>query len=312
MKNFYAVDFKRSGALAVAVALLGVFKAIVFKAICRLGSKRVLLGSMPVFFLSTLVATAAFVDKESLTKNLILELAGSGEGEVVIKRDSLYEMGAFDKPVYYPYVDATLNSVVLPMEVLFAKYPEMDHALAYCYDGYVSYYTPEFVAEYEPFIVLEIEGNEKGDLQLEGAPDLGPFYITFEKPLVQGAAEMPDPDNKRPFGVYKIELGTRDVLVGDLYKGPMARLTPIEAQGRELWLNNCMSCHSWDTDETGGNLSNRTAKLLSIHARFNKKYFHDFIRNPEAMIPNTKMPKHPHYTNAQIESIRSFLKKIPD
>jgi len=270
------------------------------------------LSNAAAFLMCAVTAAAAFVDKDSLTNDLIVELAGSGEGEITIERDSLYEMGVIDKSVYFPYTDTTLETVVLPLEILFAKYPGMDHAIAYCYDGYVSYYTPEFVAEYEPYIVLEIAGNAKGDLQLEGAPDLGPFYITFEKPLEQGSAEMPDPDNKRPFGVYKIEFGTRDSLVGDLYKRPFTNLTPIEAEGRELWLNNCMSCHSWDADGAGGNLSNRTAELLSIHARYNKKYFHDFTRNPQAMIPDTKMPKHPHYTDAQIESIRSFLRKIPN
>lgn len=263
-------------------------------------------------FLPTLPANAAFLGKSQLTGDLVVELADSEGEELVIAREALYEMGIHQEAIYIPYVDATLDCAVLPLSALLEAYPGVDAALAYCYDGYVSYYNADFIAEYEPYIVLELEGNEKEDMQLEDAPDLGPFYITFAKPLKQGSSEMPDPDNKRPFGVYKIELGTRDSLIGELYAEPFTELNNIEAAGRELWKNNCMSCHSWDADGPGGNLSNRTAVIASIHAKYNKKYFYDFVRDPSAMIPDVKMPKHPHYADEQIESIRLFLSQIPE
>jgi cytochrome c2 len=264
------------------------------------------------FMLLSATARGAFIDKADLTNDLVVELAGDSDQTFVIAREALYDMGARLEPVYIPYLDKTLNCTVLPLKALMDAYPKFDTAIAFCYDGYISYYTPEFIAEYEPYIVLDLEGNVKGDMQLEGAPDLGPFYITFAKPLKQGSSEMPDPDNKRPFGVYKLELGTRESLVGALYAGPFADLNHDALEGRELWLHNCMSCHAWDQEGPGGNLSNRTAQIVAIHGRYNKKYFYDFIRDPSTLIPDVKMPKHPHYDDEKIENIRQFLLNFPE
>lgn len=275
-----------------------------------------LIGRFLIYAFSLILLSAAargaFVDKADLTNDLVVELASDSDQAFVIAREALYDMGVRPEPVYIPYLDKTLNCTVLPLKALMDAYPKLDTAIAYCYDGYISYYTPKFISEYEPYIVLDLEGNVKGDMQLEGAPDLGPFYITFAKPLKQGSSEMLDPDNKRPFGVYKLELGTRDSLVGALYTAAFADLSHEALEGRELWLNNCMSCHAWDQEGPGGNLSNRTAKIVSMHAKYNKKYFYDFIRDPSVMIPDVKMPKHPHYDDGKIENIRQFLLNIPD
>jgi cytochrome c2 len=266
---------------------------------------------MLVFSLVSIVSGAT-VEKADLTNDLIVQLQSSLAEPVVIARDDLYALGARSEPVYIPYIDQTLLCNVLPLGTFMESYPGFDTVIAYCYDGYVSYYSADFISQYAPYIVLDLEGNEKGNMQLEGAPDLAPFYITFAKPLKQGAVELPDPDNKRPFGVYKLKLGTHEDLVGVLYREPFENLGVQAASGRGLWMNNCMSCHVWDEAGVGGNLSNRNAKLLAMHARFNKDYFSNMIKNPQAMIPDIKMPKHPHYSDEQIENIRQFLLEIPN
>jgi len=258
------------------------------------------------------VASGAMVNKSDLTNDLIVQLQSSLAEPVTIARDDLYALGAWSETVYIPYTDEILQCNVLPLGTFMESYPAFNTVLAYCYDGYVSYYSADFISKYEPYIVLDLEGNEKGNMQLEGAPDLAPFYITFAKPLKQGAPELPDPDNKRPFGVYKLELGTHEDLVGALYRDPFENLGVQAASGRGLWMNNCMSCHVWGEAGVGGNLSNRNAKLLAMHARFNKDYFSNMIKNPQAMIPDIKMPKHPHYSDEQIENIRQFLLEVPN
>ena len=73
-----------------------------------------------------------------------------------------------------------------------------------------------------------------------------------------------------------------------------------------------MSCHSWGEDGPGGNLSNRIVKIVSVHAKYNAKYFHDFVRDPHVTMPESKMPKHPHYSDETIEQIRQFLTHVPN
>jgi cytochrome c2 len=254
------------------------------------------------------------VDKAELDGNLHFEVVGDSVDSFVIERSDLYNKGVHTEPIFIPYIDATLDCTVLPLRALLADYPKMDTIMAYCYDGYVSYYPMDFVEQYEPYIVLDIEGVEQGSLKLEGegAPDMGPFYITFAKPLKQGSPEMPDPDNKRPYGVYKLAVGSQEDLVGLMFQGAFAELSESAASGRQLWLNNCMSCHTWGQGGPGGDLSNRTSQILSIHAKYNKQYFHDFIKDPHVTMPDAKMPKHPHYDDETIENIRQFLLQVPD
>jgi cytochrome c2 len=264
------------------------------------------------FALFALPAQAAYVDKTELTGDLVIELATGTDESFVIERDALYDMGVRVESVYIPYKKRTLECTVLPLRVLLDEYPQFDSAFAYCYDGYISYYTSGFIEEYDPYIVLDLEGNERGDMKLDGAPDMAPFYITFSPWITQGAEEMSDPDNKRPFGVFKLKLGTRESLVSPLYAVPFDALNEQAVAGRELWLNNCMSCHSWVPDGPGGNLSTRNIKLVSIHAKYNQKYFHDFVQDPQVTMPDSKMPKHPHYSDETIEQIRQFLINVPN
>ncbi|WPJ94584.1 cytochrome c [Coraliomargarita algicola] len=270
-----------------------------------------LLPSLLVLLLPVSVQ-AAYVDKADLTGDLIVELASDPAQDFVIQRDALYDMGVKTEAVYIPYLKKTIQCTVLPLAAILDAYPEFDAAFAYCYDGYMSYYTSEFIAEYDPYVVLDLEGNERGDMQLEGTPDMGPFYITFAKQLTAGSEEILDPANKRPFGVYKLKLGSQESLVGPLFEAPFDTMDANAQAGREIWMNNCMSCHSWDPVGPGGNLSNRIVKIVSMHAKYNKQYFHDFVKDPQVTMPDSKMPKHPHYSDETIEQIRQFLTHVPN
>jgi cytochrome c2 len=254
----------------------------------------------------------AFIDKTDLTGDLVVELEGAPDALYTIERDALYGMGAKKESVYIPYLKKSIDCTVLPLQAILDTYPQFDAAFAYCYDGYISYYTPDFITKYEPYIVLDLEGNKKGDMKLAGAIDIGPFYITFSERLTVGFDKLLDPVNKRPFGVFKLKLGTRDNLVGPLFDAPLNVLSEDAMAGREIWMNNCMSCHSWGAEGPGGNLSNRIVKIVATHAKYNKKYFHDFVKDPQLTMPESKMPKHPHYNNETIEQIRQFLTNVPD
>ncbi|TVP82334.1 MAG: cytochrome c [Puniceicoccaceae bacterium] len=230
-----------------------------------------------------------------------------------LSREALLALPVEERELYIPYVDAHFSATILPLsELLSALGKDAESSvLSYSYDGYVSFYPPEFTAEYAPFILLELEGFASGDLNLEGGPDLGPYYITFAGEIEKGSEVYPDPDNKRPFGVNQITIGAYDHLMAPLYSGRFADLTPIQQSGRHLWIHNCMSCHAWTEGGVGGDLSNRTAEFISIHARHNRRYFYDMVRDPAKLISDVKMPNHHHYEDAQIEAIRLFLRQFP-
>lgn len=257
-------------------------------------------------------AEAASTTESATSLDLLVEFAGSDREPITIPREKLYTMGVEKVEVMIPYAEKTVTCTILPVRKLYA-YLEVDHSIASAaesYDGYYSIYPTKFVQDYDPYLVLDFDGVEKGSLKLEGTPELGPFYITFAAPLVQGSDEMPDPDNKRPFGVTKMTLGSYDDLLGFMYEGAFANLDAAAKYGRELYTNNCMSCHAWTAEGPGGVFSNRTAQILSVHAKFNRDYFSKYIINPTQFIPDVKMPKHPHYADEEIDALIAFLSKI--
>lgn len=259
------------------------------------------------------------VPKNTLGDELRIHVWESGEengeaelSEKALSRERMMGLETEEVPVHIPYLDDSVIAAVIPLSSLLAEYGNEAHVLAYCYDGYISYFPPSFIERYEPYLVLRFEGYDVGRMQLDGGPDLGPYYISFAEPLRQGSAEMPDPDNKRPYGVYKLEIGSKKKLVGELFSGPLSDLPAEISVGRELWINNCMSCHSWGEEGPGGAFSNRTVRILAIHAKFNKSYFYEFVRDPSSLMPGAKMSKHPHYEDFQIEAIRQFLAAKPE
>jgi len=241
------------------------------------------------------------------------DLNGYAElSEKALSREYMIGLETDEVPVHIPYLDDSVMATVIPLSSLLAEHGGDAHVLAYCYDGYVSYFPPSFIERYDPYVVLRFKGHEIGRMQLEGGPDMGPYYISFAEPLKQGSAEMPDPNNKRPYGVYKLEIGSKKKLIGELFSGPLTDLPSEISMGRELWINNCMSCHSWGAEGPGGAFSNRTVQILAIHAEFNKSYFYDFVRDPSSLMPGAKMSNHPHYEDSQIEAIRQFLAAKPE
>jgi cytochrome c2 len=240
-----------------------------------------------------------------------LVYAEGNESAYTLSLDQLVSLGSTTEAVYIPYIEKTLKAEVLPLRKLLELNTRqgVDTLIAYCYDGYIAYFPADYIAQYEPYLVMSLSGREPGNLNLDGSPELGPFYITMTARPEAGSRDLPDPDNKRPFGVFRIEIGSEQALLGPLSRVSMPQLTLQLKQGREYWLNNCMSCHAWNKDGFGGILSNRTAEVLAIHARFNKNYFHNYIKDPTTMITDVKMPKHPHYDYEAIESIRAFLRQ---
>ncbi len=245
---------------------------------------------------------------------LSVEITGKtgSQHTVELERSELLGLDSVvSAPVYVPYVDRTVEARILPLSALveFLELPGDVSLLANSYDGYFSVYRPEFVEAFQPYFVLAFAEREDGQLQLGDSPELGPHYITFDKQPEKGSKELFDPDNKRPFGVDRIQIGAYEDLMAPLYTGALADVTEVVAAGRHDYVNNCMSCHAWEDEELGGVLSNRNSTILGVHARYNADYFKNYVYEPSRFIPDVLMPAHPHYTDEKIEAIAAFLIK---
>lgn len=264
---------------------------------------------LAVLIVGPVVSAQALQDSRSQDDDLELRF-GVELNARFMKRADLLLLPAQTESVYIPYIDTYLDCQVLPLSSLL-EVLELDlesAILAESYDGYFSVYQPEFIDQYEPYLVLTLGDEPLGDMQVQTSPNLGPYYVTYAKQVPIGSPELMDPDNKRPYGVSRITIGDYAELFKSFYEGPLESLNAAELAGRELFINNCLSCHAWEAEGLGGRFSNRTVPILTAHARYNSDYFKAYVKNPATYDPTAKMPAHPHYDPSQIDSIIQFLK----
>ena len=179
-----------------------------------------------------------------------------------------------------------------------------DVMTAYCTDKYFSVYTREFVETYDPFIIIEVDRN-KPSAWTDGLENASPFFISVNfddsKPPYQ------DKGHKRPWGVQSVTFGKYDEMFSVFYTGAFAHITGPAAQGRDIWINSCASCHQAPGDGIGGHKAVRPWEILAIHAKMNQEYFVNYVRDPKSLNPAALMEPHSEYDDEEMAALVAFL-----
>lgn len=202
-------------------------------------------------------------------------------------------------------------TVVMLADVL-AKLPREERAdalISICNDGYASVYTAEFMEKHQPFVVLEINGKGPETWPPEGMKfNPGPYVVSVAEQLSPGVSKIMDIGHKRPWGVDTIEFVRYEERFALWHKGALADPSPLIAEGRDIWVNSCFSCHNAPQENLGGTKAQRPIQIVATHAAYNPAYFKDYVRNPKKLNPMATMEPHPHYTDAQLDALIAFLK----
>lgn len=210
------------------------------------------------------------------------------------------------------FVPGEQDVTVVMLDDVLAKLPrkaDADALIAICNDGYASIYTGEFMAEYRPFVVLEINGKGPETWPPEGLTfNPGPYVISITKQLAPDAPALLDAGHKRPWGVDTIEFVNYQERFGLWYKGALKEPSPLIAEGRDIWINSCFSCHNAPQESLGGTKAARPIQIVATHAAYNATYFKTYVRDPKKLNPIATMEPHPHYTDAQLDALIAFLK----
>jgi cytochrome c2 len=186
--------------------------------------------------------------------------------------------------------------------------PGADTVLATCADGYASVYRHDFISQYRPFLILEING-----LGPEKWPPAGldfnpaPYVITVSSEVVPGVATLLDANHKKPWGVTTLEFATFAEAFRDAFSGPWASLSTRAAAGREIWVNSCASCHAGPGAIFGGTKSGQPFAVLQAIAQSKPDFFKLYVHDPKSANPAAKMEAHPHYSDGQLEALIAFV-----
>jgi hypothetical protein len=191
--------------------------------------------------------------------------------------------------------------------------PGADTILATCGDGYASVYTSAFISQYRPFLVLEIDGKGPGDWPPPGLDfNPGPYVITVSVELAPAAAKYRDLEHKKPWGVTTLELVSYAERYRPLYSGKCSALPPPAADGREIWVNSCASCHAGPPGTFGGTKANRPFQVIAAYAGYDRAFFMKYVRDPKSLVRCAKMEPHPHYSDAELSGLIAFITAAND
>jgi cytochrome c2 len=209
------------------------------------------------------------------------------------------------------FVDGPQTLTVIFLDELWKALPVApgaDSVLATCGDGYASVFTSGFISKYRPFLVLEINGKGPVDWPPPGLDfNPGPFVITESSDLVPSVVTYRDVEHKKPWGVAKLEFATYAERYQALYSGRWASPTPAAADGREIWINSCASCHAGPKGTFGGTKAGRPFEVIAAYAGYARPFFVKYVRDPKSLVPCAKMEPHPHYSDEDLSNLISFI-----
>jgi len=209
------------------------------------------------------------------------------------------------------FVPGEQEVTVVYLEDLWRALPRSagaDVLLAVCNDGYASVYRETFLARYRPFLVLEINGQGPERWPPPGlAFNPGPYAISVSPAVVPAVASLLDANHKKPWGVITLEVASFAERFHDAYAGAWGRLGAQAAQGREIWINSCASCHAGPGATFGGSKSGQAFPTLAALAAVNAPFFRHYVRHPQELVATAKMEGHPHYTDAQLDALLAFI-----
>ena len=233
-----------------------------------------------------------------------LDAAGEVLSTQSITQADLMSLDPQTGPQRIHVLEGTFETTFLPLEALVGAYGTLDaedRILVNCGDGYQSNYSAEQLDTNRPYLVVAVEGEPYNEYVAANAQArFGPYYANIES-----EEGLLDPSNKMPFGVTEIIVAPEAWLLAELSAPDTSESL---AHGREIFVNNCASCHATTSGRFGGVLSNRNTAVLATHAKYNEPYFRNMLIDPVGTNPTAElMPSHPHYGDADFDAITSFM-----
>jgi mono/diheme cytochrome c family protein len=220
-----------------------------------------------------------------------------------------------EKPVP-PLPEADLET--LPFAALLAAHPldpQADMIVLRANDRWRSYWTLDFISSHRPWLLLAVDGKTpaEGWPQIEAhAEALAPYLANISASDAPPAWDGYTPAHGMANSTQVVEIiAVRQSEYFAAYaEGPLAAPSPLVAEGRRLFLANCVTCHQ-GPGNVGGNLSRRPFMILQTHAAYNAPYFRSFVANPKSLMPDTIMPPHPQFSSADYDALIAFITALP-
>ena len=183
---------------------------------------------------------------------------------------------------------------------------DADMVVAMCADGYRSNYPAAYLAAHHPVLVLTVNGKQPQDWpKVHGGEPLGP-YVIANPAFVPSFKVLAHTDEAQiPFQVVRLDFRSEKQVLGAIAPhGTFADGSPV-MNGYRIAQQNCYRCHNMGDE--GGHMAGLSWPVLGMMAKSNPDFFAKYVRNPQAINPNSHMAASPGYDDATMAALEAYF-----
>jgi hypothetical protein len=183
---------------------------------------------------------------------------------------------------------------------------DVDMVVAICKDGYRSNYPASYVAAHHPVLVLTVNGKSQQSWpKAENGAELGPYVIANPSFTPSFKVLSHSDEAQIPFQVVRLDFrNEREVFGAIAPYGNFAPGSPV-MDGYRIAQQNCYRCHNMGAE--GGHMASLAWPVLAAMAKGSPEFFANYVRNPQALNPHSKMAASPGYDDQTIAALRAYF-----
>ncbi len=183
---------------------------------------------------------------------------------------------------------------------------DADMVVAACKDGYRSNYPASYLSAHHPVLVLTVNGKPQNDWpRAHGGIELGPYVVANPNFSPSFKVLSHDDEQQIPFEVVRLDFRSESQVFGAIAPhGDYPPGSPV-MQGYRIAQQNCYRCHNMGAE--GGTMASLPWPVVAAVAKGNPQFFANYVRNPQAVNPQSKMAASPGYDDETIAALRAYF-----
>jgi cytochrome c2 len=183
---------------------------------------------------------------------------------------------------------------------------DADMVVAQCSDGYRSNYPAAYLAAHHPVLVLTVDGKPQRDWpKTHNGGELGPYVISNPSFAPSFKVLSHTDEAQIPFEVVRLDFRSESQVFGAIAPhGTFASGSPV-MDGYRIAEQNCYRCHNMGDE--GGQMASIPWPVLGALAKGSQDFFANYVRNPQALNPHSKMAGSPGYDDQTIAALRAYF-----
>jgi hypothetical protein len=183
---------------------------------------------------------------------------------------------------------------------------DADMVVALCADGYRSNYPAGYLVAHHPVLVLTVNGKSQQDWpKTHSGGELGPYVIANPSFSPSFKILSHTDEAQIPFQVVRLDFRNESQVFGEIApRGTFPAGSPV-MDGYRIAQQNCYRCHNMGAE--GGQMASIPWQVLAAMAKGSPDFFAKYVRNPQALNPQSKMAGSPGYDDQTIAALEAYF-----